>query len=112
MTSTTHIETFEALSAISQAMLAAARLGDWDEVVILEARCKDHYGFLMHTPAPPLSADESRAKLAAIRVILSHDAEIRALAEPRLHALQAHIMSTRHARQSVRAYEAHGLPSP
>lgn len=109
MTSTEMLDTYEALSALTGTMLAAARLGEWDEVATLEARCREHIGTLRQASPIALDAGEQRAKVAVVRAILENDARIRALAEPRLHELQERLSRTRHGQAGLKAYHASRL---
>lgn len=109
MTSTEMLNTYEALSELTDTMLVAARQGDWDEVSTLEARCRDHIGSLQRAPGVAMSEGEQRAKVAIIRAILQNDARIRALAEPRLHELQERLAQTRQGQRGMKAYHEHRL---
>lgn len=109
MTSTEMLSTYEALSALTGTMLAAARQGEWDEVATLEARCRDHIGSLQQTGPVTMDEREQRAKIAIVRAILQNDARIRALAEPRLHELQERLAQTRQGQRGMKAYHAHRL---
>ncbi len=88
---------YEAIERASADMLAAARAGDWDQVVKLEGACVLLISQLRLAtepggdadastpPAPasdPSSADAARAKSRLMQRILMNDAEIRQLAEP------------------------------
>jgi flagellar protein FliT len=107
MTSHEMLTAYESLSDLTGTMLNAARRGEWDDLAILEQRCQVYVGSLMQAPKTPLSANEMRAKVSIIRAILQNDAQIRALAEPRLHDLQQRLNATRNAHRSLNAYEAH-----
>lgn len=109
MTSTEMLNTYETLSEITGNMLIAAREGEWDAVASLEARCRDRINTLMQATTIPLSASEQRAKVAVIRTILKHDAEIRSLAEPRLHDLQQRLSQNRAGQYGMKAYGAQRL---
>lgn len=106
MTSTEMLSTYEALSTLTGTMLAAARKGEWEEVATLEQRCRGHIGHLMQTAPIALDASEQRAKVAVIRAILQNDAQIRALAEPRMHELQERLSQSRAGHRGLRAYGA------
>jgi len=106
MTSNEMLAAYESLSALTGTMLTAARQGEWDELAELEQRCRGYVGNLMGAAPMPLSATEQRAKVAIIRTILQHDAEIRALAEPHMHMLQQRLGAIRTSRRSVEAYGA------
>jgi flagellar protein FliT len=81
-------------------MLAAARAGNWDEVVKLEGACVLLISQLKHaaqeplmTPTvsladmQPLGTDAAKVKSRIMQRILVNDAEIRHLAEPWLQDL-------------------------
>jgi len=106
MTSSEMLATYETLSELSGTMLAAARQGEWDHLAALEQRCRRHVGNLMQAPAVPLDDNEQRAKVAIIRAILQNDAQIRALAEPRLHELQQRLSMARAGQRGIEAYDA------
>jgi flagellar protein FliT len=106
MTSNEMLTTYESLSALTGTMLTAARQGEWDELAVLEHRCRGYVGSLMDAAAVLLSATEQRAKVAIIRAILQNDAKIRALTEPRLHELQQRLHMTRSGQRGVDAYGA------
>jgi flagellar protein FliT len=86
--STKLLDYYEAIEKASAEMLAAARTGNWDEVVKLEGACAvliaqlknaAHSGQLMH--------NEAKEKSRIMQRILLNDAEIRHLAEPWLEDL-------------------------
>lgn len=106
MTSNEVLSTYEMLSELTGTMLAAAREGEWEHLAALEQRCRGYVGSLMEAPAIPLSAQEQRAKVAIIRTILQNDAEIRALTEPHMHALQQRLQTTRLGQRGMAAYGA------
>ncbi|MDE2080249.1 MAG: flagellar protein FliT [Burkholderiales bacterium] len=87
---------YEAIERASADMLAAARSGNWDEVLKLEGACVLLISQLKHAaqepepPAPardPQAQEAVRAKSRIMRRILVNDAEIRHLAEPWLQDL-------------------------
>jgi flagellar protein FliT len=85
---------YEAIERASADMLAAARAGDWDEVVKLEGACVLLISQLKHAaqeqPAeatPPRAVEAAKAKSRIMQRILVNDAEIRHLAEPWLQDL-------------------------
>lgn len=106
MTSHEMLNTYETLTEITGVMLDAARQGEWDHLAELEQRCRSHVGALMQAGSVPLSESEQRARIASIRAILQNDAEIRALAEPRLDELQQRLHMTRASHRGIRAYSA------
>lgn len=106
MTSHEILTTYESLSELTGSMLDAARQGDWDDLAVLEQRCQAYVGSLMQTERVRLNESEQRTKVAIIRTILQNDAQIRALAEPRLHELQQSLSLSRAGQRSVKAYNA------
>ncbi len=91
---------YEAIERASADMLAAARAGNWDEVVKLEGACVLLISQLKHAaqgsemaepiprPMPQTQAIEAaKAKSRIMQRILVNDAEIRHLAEPWLQDL-------------------------
>lgn len=106
MTSNEIITTYESLSELTGTMLNAASQGEWDHLAELELRCKDYVGSLMQAAPVTLNQNEQRTKVAIIRTILQNDAKIRALIEPRMHALQQQLHMTRTGQRSIQAYGA------
>ena len=79
---------YEAIEQASADMLAAAKCGDWDQVVKLEGACVLLISQLKHAArSAPLDADAAQAKSRIMQRILVNDAEIRHLAEPWLQEL-------------------------
>ncbi len=87
---------YEAIERASADMLAAARAGNWDEVVKLEGACVLLISQLKHAaqqvPGGPGETDPRALEAAKIKSrimqrILVNDAEIRHLAEPWLQEL-------------------------
>jgi flagellar protein FliT len=106
MTSNEMLSAYENLSELTGTMLSAASEGEWDHLAELEQRCQSYVGSLMQAAPVQLNESEQRTKIAIIRTILQNDAKIRALAEPRLHALQEQLHMTRTVRKSIAAYGA------
>jgi flagellar protein FliT len=88
---------YEAIERASADMLAAARAGNWDQVVKLEGACVLLISQLKNAAQDrPLEAcsvdtplvDAARAKSRIMQRILVNDAEIRHLAEPWLQDLE------------------------
>jgi len=80
---------YEAIERASVDMLAAARAGNWDEVVKLEGACVLLISQLKHAaqepvpvPRDPHALEAAKAKSRIMQRILVNDAEIRHLAEP------------------------------
>ncbi len=79
---------YEAIERASADMLAAAKAGNWDEVVKLEGACVLLISQLKHAArTAPLDAEQAKAKSRIMQRILMNDAEIRHLAEPWLQDL-------------------------
>ena len=87
---------YEAIEQASADMLAAAKSGNWDEVVKLEGACVLLISQLKNAaedfaPADasgnPQALDTAKAKSRIMQRILVNDAEIRHLAEPWLQDL-------------------------
>jgi flagellar protein FliT len=79
---------YEAIEQASADMLAAAKCGDWDQVVKLEGACVLLISQLKHAArSAPLDTDAAQAKSRIMQRILVNDAEIRHLAEPWLQEL-------------------------
>ena len=79
---------YEAIEQASADMLAAAKSGNWDEVVKLEGACVLLISQLKHAArSMPLDSEGAKAKSRIMQRILMNDAEIRHLAEPWLQDL-------------------------
>lgn len=85
---------YEAIERASADMLAAARAGNWDEVVKLEGACVLLISQLKNAAQDaealgggPQALEAAKAKSRIMQRILVNDAEIRHLAEPWLHDL-------------------------
>ena len=94
---------YEAIERASADMLAAARAGNWDEVVKLEGACVLLISQLRHqaqagedaaadsaaaaAAVPATTREAAKAKSRIMQRILVNDAEIRQLAEPWLQDL-------------------------
>ena len=74
---------YEAIERASADMLAAARTGDWDQVVKLEGACVLLISQLKRAARnQPIDGETAKAKSRIMQRILVNDAEIRHLAEP------------------------------
>ena len=79
---------YTAIERASSDMLAAARVGDWDQVVKIEGACVLLISQLKHAArGAALSPEEGQLKARIMQRILVNDAEIRHLAEPWLDDL-------------------------
>jgi flagellar protein FliT len=87
---------YEAIEQASADMLAAARAGNWDEVIKLEGACVLLISQLKHAARDAeLSQNDARAKSRIMQRILVNDAEIRHLAEPWLQDLEGTLAGKR-----------------
>ena len=74
---------YEAIEQASLDMVAAARQGNWDQVLKLEGACALLISQLKNDAASrTLGADEAKFKSRIMQRILVNDAQIRQLAEP------------------------------
>ncbi|MDE1948346.1 MAG: flagellar protein FliT [Burkholderiales bacterium] len=79
---------YEAIEKTSADMLAAAKAGNWDEVVKLEGACVLLISQLKHAARESaLDGAAAKTKSRIMQRILMNDAEIRHLAEPWLQDL-------------------------
>jgi len=84
---------YEAIEQASADMLAAARSGNWDEVVKLEGACVLLISQIKHAAGQQdLAPADQQVKSRIMQRILLNDAEIRHLAEPWLEDLD-HLMA-------------------
>lgn len=98
---------YENVASITDQMLAAARVGDWDNLIALESRCADQVNILKTSEPPaPLSGASRERKVAIIKKILADDRKIRDLAEPWMAKLSLLINSSGAERKLNRAYGA------
>jgi flagellar protein FliT len=101
------ISTYEAISVLTGHMLDAAQRSDWDHLTLLERDCRGHARRLMdQEPKGPLSKDLQQRKLVLITKILSDDASIRALTEPRMAELDFLLQSAGRGRKLRQAYRS------
>ena len=96
--STKLLNYYEAIEKASSDMLAAARVGNWDEVVKLEGACAVLIAQLKSAAhSSQLMQNEAKEKSRIMQRILLNDAEIRHLAEPWLEDLDHMIGGARSA---------------
>jgi flagellar protein FliT len=83
------IDYYHAIEACSLKMLDAARAENWDQVVQYESTCAVLIEQLRQTArTQELQPEERTEKTKIMQRILSHDAQIRVLAEPWLSQLE------------------------
>lgn len=99
---------YEAVAAITDQMLTAARNGDWDKLKALQARCASQVDELKTGEAPvPLTGAMRERKVAIIQKILADDREIRSIVDPWMTELSMLINSTGMKRKLHNAYGVH-----
>jgi flagellar protein FliT len=99
------ISLYETVAVITDQMLAAARNGDWDELVALESRCANHVEALRMGEAPvALTGAVREKKVRIIQKILADDREIRNLTQPWMTHLSDLINSAGTERKLSKAY--------
>ncbi len=99
------ISLYEAVSEITDQMLAAARVGDWDKLIALESHCANHVQALKEGEPPvALTGAVRERKVKIIHKILADDREIRNLTEPWMAQLAVLINSTNTERKLSNAY--------
>jgi hypothetical protein len=95
---------YEALRAASDAMLRAARAGDWDAAAAAERRCAAVGAALQARGAATLAAPERGRQAELIRQALANHAEVRRLAQPRRRELEEQLDGAGNARRLGLAY--------
>jgi flagellar protein FliT len=101
------ISLYETVAGITDKMLAAARNGDWEQLIELEALCSSHVATLKTGEPPvPLTGTVRERKVQIIQKILSDDREIRNITEPWMANLSNLMNSTGTERKLNNAYGA------
>ncbi len=102
------IKLYESVAQITKQMLSAARLGDWDNLAVLESHCAGHVHTLRAGEAPVKLTNELRIrKVAVIKQILADDREIRHITEPWMAQLSNLMSSNNTERKLSMAYGNH-----
>ena len=101
------IELYEEMSLLSSRMVAAARAGDWDNLIELEHGVTGLRNTLMATPednnAP---ATDVARKRSLIQCILEDDAEVRRHTEPWMEHVRKYLGDSTRRRDVQKAYAA------
>jgi flagellar protein FliT len=92
------------MAEISGRMLGAARESDWDRFIAEEKRCRELVAELQARAEANLSEAERGRKFALLRKMLSDDAEIRNLVDPRMKNLQDMLASSGNHRRLGESY--------
>lgn len=101
------IALYEAMSGLTEQMLAAARCGDWDRMAMLESVCAAHTATLRQQEAAVALSGSSRVKkVEIIKKLLSDDRQIRELTTPWMTQLSALINNTGTERRLANTYGA------
>lgn len=96
---------YETIANLTNQMLLAAKLQDWDLLLELESSCAEQVEKLKSLKnESPLSSDNHDHKVASIKRILSDDRQIRDLVSPRMAKLSSLINSTQTGKKVTRAY--------
>ena len=96
---------YEAMAAITEAMLAAALAEEWDQLVALEIECAAQVVALQRDePQVILSKPQQQRKAQLIAQMLAADADIRRLAGARMTHLSDQISNDSTARKLSQAY--------
>jgi flagellar protein FliT len=99
------ISLYETVADITNQMLAAAREGDWEQLVVLESRCASHVATLKQDePLVPLTGVVRERKVRIIKQILEQDRQIRSITEPWMEQLEALINNSRVELKLSQAY--------
>jgi len=99
------VNTYARMADLTERMLAAAREGDWDQLVALEQQVATQARRLQQDePREPLQGELRDRKVELIRRMLIADREIRDLTMPWMAKLSALISSTGTERRLVNAY--------
>lgn len=101
------IALYETMSDISSQMAEAARAGDWDKLVALEAQCASLARQLeTNEPGMPVPLEQRSHKMNLIRRILADDAEVRSHTEPWMEQVKQFLGAGVRARDLRRTYGA------
>ena len=101
------ISLYETVAVITSQMLEAARIGDWEQLAVLESRCTSQVAIIKNGEAPaPLTGAVRERKVKIIQKILADDREIRTITEPWMAQLSARMNSNSAERTLSRAYGA------
>lgn len=96
---------YETVAELTEKMLSAARVGDWDRLASLESDCAGQIQILRDGDKPqPLTGEVRARKVKIIRKILADDREIRDLTEPWMAKLSSLISNSGNERKLNQAY--------
>lgn len=105
MSDTEILAAFQTLCDLTGEMKEIARMGEWEQLTLLEQRCAGVVAQLRATLPVRLPAGMQRRKVELIHKILADDAEIRLHTQPWMQRIQALLGNTDRARRVHRTYE-------
>ncbi|HZW20786.1 flagellar protein FliT [Noviherbaspirillum sp.] len=102
------ISLYEAVADTTDKMLAAARVGDWEQLAALETHCSNQVEIIKQNDQQrlPLTPTARERKVKIIKKILDDDRQIRDITEPWMAQLSAMINSAGTERKLSQAYGA------
>ena len=108
------IELYEEMSLLSSRMVAAARAGDWDNLIELEHGVTSLRNTLMATPEDSNApATDVARRRSLIQCILEDDAEVRRHTEPWMEHVRKYLGDSPHRRNVTKAFSpGAGEPAP
>jgi len=99
------IAIYDTIAELTNQMLMAAKLHDWDLLLELESSCAEYVEKLkLLKNEQPLTNDMHERKVANIKRILADDREIRDLVSPRMAKLSSLINRSQTGKKMTRAY--------
>src|ERR1700740_2301395 len=105
MTSQEVLSIYATMAELTEQMVRAATLSDWDRLVQLEQRVAPHVQRLRERESPtPMEGGEREQKIELIRKMLNADRKIRDLTMPWMAQLSRLINATGTERRVVSAY--------
>ncbi len=103
------LQMYEQIAVHAAEMAGAAEAGDWEAVSALEVECAALVAELrVSDKTTPLDPDQRERKASLLTQILKSDAQVRAMAYPRLDFLQSQLADVR---RGVRANTMYGVMS-
>ena len=97
------MDVYDAIEALSNQMLDAAKKEEWDKLTELESICAKHV-LKYYQNVVPLTKDLKAQKKSSIQRILANDSQIRDLVSPKMASLSALIKSTRNGKKLSSTY--------
>ncbi|MFL9923755.1 flagellar protein FliT [Herbaspirillum lusitanum] len=98
---------YESIAQLTDQMLAAARVGNWEQLSALESECEGYIKTLKQNESEvTLTEDKRTRKIDIIKKILEDDRDIRNLTEPGLKRLSALIHNNSNERKLAQTYGA------